>query len=67
MSESWDADARVASDLDSGVRLAAFGFLAAPARSAGFQGARIIVPKASALRPNPDYLAERFELFRNIG
>jgi putative restriction endonuclease len=32
-----------------------------------FQGSRIIVPKASALRPNPDYLAERFELFRRAG
>jgi len=33
----------------------------------GFQCSRIIVPKASALQPNPDYLAERFELFRKAG
>jgi putative restriction endonuclease len=30
----------------------------------GFQGARLHVPRAEPLRPNRDYLAERYELFR---
>jgi putative restriction endonuclease len=32
-----------------------------------FQGARIEVPGARALRPDPDYLATRFELFQRAG
>ncbi len=30
----------------------------------GFQGTKILVPRAETLKPNPDYLAERYELFR---
>jgi putative restriction endonuclease len=30
----------------------------------GFQGARITVPGSVRLKPHPDYLAERYELFR---
>jgi putative restriction endonuclease len=30
----------------------------------GFQGTRLHVPRAEPLRPNRDYLAERYELFR---
>jgi putative restriction endonuclease len=30
----------------------------------GFQGNRILVPRAEIHRPNPDFLAERYELFR---
>jgi putative restriction endonuclease len=30
----------------------------------GFQGARLHVPRAESLRPNPDFLAERYDLFR---
>lgn len=33
----------------------------------GFQGARITVPRATHLRPNPDFLAERYEIFRLAG
>jgi putative restriction endonuclease len=33
----------------------------------GFQGAKILVPRADTLRPNPDYLAERYYLFRKAG
>ena len=31
----------------------------------GFHGARIIVPTTPRLRPNPDFLAERYEMFRS--
>ena len=30
----------------------------------GFQGQRILVPSTVSLRPAPEFLAERFELFR---
>lgn len=30
----------------------------------GFNGPRIAVPRASSLRPNPAFLAERYEIFR---
>ena len=30
----------------------------------GFQGSRILVPHASRMRPNPEFLAERYALFR---
>jgi putative restriction endonuclease len=30
----------------------------------GFQGRRIHVPRADHLKPNRDFLAERYELFR---
>ncbi len=30
----------------------------------GFQGSSILVPQARHLRPNRDFLAERYELFR---
>ena len=33
----------------------------------GFHGRRITVPHAGHLRPNPDFLAERYELFRRVG
>ena len=33
----------------------------------GFHGSRITVPHAGHLRPNPDFLAERYELFRRVG
>jgi putative restriction endonuclease len=32
-----------------------------------FQGQRILIPSAAALRPAVDFLAERFELFRQAG
>jgi putative restriction endonuclease len=33
----------------------------------GFHGARILVPHETRLRPNSDFLAERYELFRAAG
>ncbi len=33
----------------------------------GFHGARILVPHETRLRPNSDFLAERYELFRATG
>jgi hypothetical protein len=33
----------------------------------GFQNRRIHVPRADHLKPNRDFLAERFELFRKAG
>jgi putative restriction endonuclease len=33
----------------------------------GFNGKTIAVPRQTALRPNPDYLAERYERFRKAG
>jgi hypothetical protein len=33
----------------------------------GFHGRRITVPHAEYLKPNPDFLAERYELFRRVG
>ena len=30
----------------------------------GFQGARLLVPRRQEQRPNPEFLAERYELFR---
>ncbi len=33
----------------------------------GFQGSRIIVPNNPNLRPNPTFLAERYELFQRAG
>jgi putative restriction endonuclease len=33
----------------------------------GFQGSRIHVPRKETLRPNREFLAERFELFRKTG
>jgi putative restriction endonuclease len=33
----------------------------------GFQGMRILTPRAADLKPNPDFLAERYELFRKAG
>ncbi|MGH7265211.1 MAG: HNH endonuclease [Candidatus Rokuibacteriota bacterium] len=33
----------------------------------GFHGMRIAVPHAPRLRPNADFLAERYELFRKVG
>jgi len=33
----------------------------------GFQGSRIHVPRREALRPNREFLAERFDLFRKAG
>ena len=30
----------------------------------GFQGSRLLVPRADRLRPNPDFLSERYEIFR---
>jgi putative restriction endonuclease len=30
----------------------------------GFQGARLLVPRREEQRPNPVFLAERYELFR---
>jgi putative restriction endonuclease len=33
----------------------------------GFQDAKIVVPRHDALRPAPDHLAERYELFRKAG
>jgi putative restriction endonuclease len=33
----------------------------------GFQGKTIVVPHQPAARPNPDFLAERYELFRKAG
>jgi putative restriction endonuclease len=32
-----------------------------------FQGAKIHVPRAEMLKPNPDYLAERYEMFLKAG
>ncbi len=33
----------------------------------GFQGERLRVPRASSLQPNPDFLSERYEMFRRAG
>ncbi len=33
----------------------------------GLDGGRLVVPRAAKLRPNRDYLAERFEAFRRAG
>ena len=33
----------------------------------GFQGRAITVPRRPDSRPNPDFLAERYELFRKAG
>jgi putative restriction endonuclease len=33
----------------------------------GFQGAMITVPQRPDARPNPEFLAERYELFRKAG
>jgi putative restriction endonuclease len=33
----------------------------------GFHGSRIITPHATRLKPNPEFLAERYELFRQAG
>jgi hypothetical protein len=33
----------------------------------GFQGASIWVPRPAALKPNPTYLAERFQTFEQAG
>jgi putative restriction endonuclease len=33
----------------------------------GFQGTRLTVPRRSELRPNPEFLAERYEEFRRAG
>jgi len=33
----------------------------------GFQGTTIHVPRPEKLRPNPDFLAERYEMFRKTG
>ena len=30
----------------------------------GFQGARIVTPRAAGLKPKPEFLAERYEMFR---
>jgi len=30
----------------------------------GFQGAEIVTPRAAALKPRAEFLAERYELFR---
>jgi putative restriction endonuclease len=30
----------------------------------GFEGARLVVPRRDDYRPNREYLAERYELFR---
>jgi putative restriction endonuclease len=33
----------------------------------GFHGGRIVIPQAAHLKPNSDFLAERYELFRRAG
>ncbi len=33
----------------------------------GFQGANLLVPRSENLRPNPEFLAERYEIFRRAG
>jgi len=33
----------------------------------GFQGVRILIPGAHHLRPDRDYLAERYEIFKKAG
>jgi putative restriction endonuclease len=33
----------------------------------GFQGVQIATPRAAALRPRPEFLAERYDLFRRAG
>ena len=33
----------------------------------GFHGGQIGVPKSLELRPDPEFLAERFEMFRKAG
>lgn len=33
----------------------------------GFQGSRLAVPRRAEQRPNPEFLAERYELFRKAG
>jgi hypothetical protein len=33
----------------------------------GFQGVRVSVPKAARLQPDPELLAERYEMFRKAG
>ena len=30
----------------------------------GFQGASIVTPRAAGLKPKPEFLAERYEMFR---
>lgn len=33
----------------------------------GFQGTKLIVPRREELRPNPEFLAERYEMFKKAG
>jgi putative restriction endonuclease len=33
----------------------------------GFDGSTVLVPRSVRLRPNPEFLAERFEVFRRAG
>lgn len=33
----------------------------------GFHGATLTVPRKATLRPDPDVLPQRYELFRSVG
>jgi len=33
----------------------------------GFQGSRLVLPRDPSLRPNRDFVEERYEMFRRAG